>query len=333
MGYSSDLTQGKTFSASTASADAYKAFDNNDSTMWAGSKEYYTGYIKVDFGSAVKIAKVVIKHFAYMSSYKLQGSNNDSAWTDVYTMTGMTANGTYTFEFTNTTAYRYYRVLSTAYAYMAIYTLQMFSLSGYNSPGTYVTNAIDATTIPDCAIHWTADKPTNTDVSVGYAFNQSDSVAPTSWTSTTSGAALTMPESLSGYYLWIKVTLTTTDSAVTPTLTSLYVTEAEADASKIKVVLTADGRLKYPQGDVSISFSGSITGVLGSDVEPFVATFTPTIDAPIFNPNDAERIDLDPTITATMMQVYYEEYQTDDESIEITPTITVTMIHVDDLEQ
>ena len=50
-------------------------------------------------------------------------------------------------------------------------------------------------------------------------------------------------------------------------------------------VATRTGRMKHP-ATVTVDFSGSLMGLGGSSVEPFIETFTPVNITPIFNPND-----------------------------------------------
>lgn len=105
---------------------AYKAFDgvNGIDGVWAANST--TGWLKKDFGSPVVLSgkySIIGWITAYggstaaPKSWTLDGSNNDSDWTTLDTQTNYTsfADGAYsTFSFTNTTAYRYYRINITA---------------------------------------------------------------------------------------------------------------------------------------------------------------------------------------------------------------------------
>lgn len=115
-----------TFASSAWSTDngqAWHAFDNNTSTYWS-TEQYATSnqYVGFDFGEngAVIASRVGINPRAYsnvvqMHDFKIQASNDNETWTDLYT--GTIPNETQYagvmnyFDFTNTTAYRYYRLL------------------------------------------------------------------------------------------------------------------------------------------------------------------------------------------------------------------------------
>ena len=100
------------------------------------------------------------------------------------------------------------------------------------------------------------------------------------------------------------------------------------------VILWLDlrGRLKHPQGLVTIAFNGSLAGPGNAMVAPFTLTFTPANIAPVFNPNGPERIGLDVTFTAELKQVFYEYYQNGAENISLAAAVTATLIHINDLE-
>ncbi len=121
--FATELTTGGTASAlgeNGPNETAAKAFDDDSGTKWL----HFTGsatWLKYDFGSGV--AWLVTKYALTSANdddtrdpkdFKLQGSNDDSAWTDVDTVTGETfASRGLRKEFTcdtpGTTAYRYYR--------------------------------------------------------------------------------------------------------------------------------------------------------------------------------------------------------------------------------
>jgi hypothetical protein len=95
-----------------------------DSTDWYRSYSYYNtaNYVNVPSWIKIKIpsAKVAVGFFlkenrnTWISGFTIQGSNNDSDWTDLYTGTtvGMTTGISPTFS--NSTAYQYYRLYVTS---------------------------------------------------------------------------------------------------------------------------------------------------------------------------------------------------------------------------
>jgi len=144
--YGSDILSGGTPSAdlyySTRTPD--KACDNNLTTYW---QVYNQGvcphWWKYDLGEGVtKVARrVTIKNHAIagINEFKVQGSNNDSDWDDLYTGNCNDNADVQTFNFTNTTAYRYYRIyITSSYTAqnLAVYEFEImeadFSLQCYS---------------------------------------------------------------------------------------------------------------------------------------------------------------------------------------------------------
>lgn len=121
----SDFSGSKTYSADSiwdATFSADKAFDNNETTRWATQQAgSFPHWVKVDLGVGVtKIArKLRLNIFVYnnkanVKDFKLQGSNDDSDWTDVYTGLAENKEGWQEFIFNNDNSYRYYRVYITS---------------------------------------------------------------------------------------------------------------------------------------------------------------------------------------------------------------------------
>src|SRR6056300_1004243 len=109
----------------------WKAFDNT----WTDSESlnvWHSGgtatstsspkWLKIKYPSAYKAIQYSIQirdlsYPRYPKTWKFQGSNNDSDWTDLDTQTNKTdwaGNNTVMFTFSNSTAYQYYRVYITA---------------------------------------------------------------------------------------------------------------------------------------------------------------------------------------------------------------------------
>ena len=100
---------------------AYKAFDNNFSTLWGSHDGVSAGqWIKYDFGygNEKNIDSFYFKNRAEtnyaVGSFKFQGSNDDTNWTDLAEVTGVDVNDSATIpinEAYKNTAFRYVRWL------------------------------------------------------------------------------------------------------------------------------------------------------------------------------------------------------------------------------
>ena len=122
-GFGSDLTSGQTFSASdeqTSTNPVSKAFDDSTTTAWATNQPNTSGWVKVDFGSG---NEKVIKQYTIVAGdgineapkdFQFEGSNDDTNFTEIDSQTNITGWSTSVAKvfnsFTNTTAYRYYRI-------------------------------------------------------------------------------------------------------------------------------------------------------------------------------------------------------------------------------
>ena len=101
----------------TAGYEASKGCDDNAGTSWSSTDTAFPHWWKYDCGAGVswKISKFTASAYLGVSGYRMKnftilGSNDDTNWTTIYT--GLMANsaGVQTFTFTNTTAYRYFKV-------------------------------------------------------------------------------------------------------------------------------------------------------------------------------------------------------------------------------
>src|SRR5210317_1404403 len=109
----------------------WKAFDNtwetsNEQNIWhraeTATSTSSPKWLKIKYPSAYKAIQYSIQirdlsYSRYPKTWKFQGSNNDSDWTDLDTQTNKTdwaGNNTVMFTFSNSTAYQYYRVYITA---------------------------------------------------------------------------------------------------------------------------------------------------------------------------------------------------------------------------
>ena len=126
MAYTLDLLIGGTASADTefnGSWLAVNACDNNftDGTGWLSAQSDWPHWWKYDFGAGIlhTIAKLTytgsVDNGISIKDFKLQGSNNNSDWTDIYTgLTVKDTHNTQIFTFNNNIPYRYYRIYMTS---------------------------------------------------------------------------------------------------------------------------------------------------------------------------------------------------------------------------
>ncbi len=142
-----DIAKGKTTTASStekASHNPDLATDGNASTRW--SSQYADNqWIMVDLGSSAVLSGVRLAwEAAYGKSYKIQGSNNTSNWTDLFsTTTG--DGGVDNINITNTTAWRYVRMLGMTRGTKYGFSLFDFNVYGTGGGGTTPTNPTNPT--------------------------------------------------------------------------------------------------------------------------------------------------------------------------------------------
>jgi len=123
--------------ATYGSAAELVDYDLTGSNFWEDDTSPYPAWCKYDFGSGN--AKVVdsytlsagAENTRMPKTWQLQGSNNDSDWDTLDTVTNETVWATYEsklYSFTNTTAYRYYRMYATAGNNAGIIRMYQWSL-------------------------------------------------------------------------------------------------------------------------------------------------------------------------------------------------------------
>ncbi len=208
----------------------------------------------------------------------------------------------------------------------------------YASEGDFTSGPIDLTNCPlPGRISWSEVLPAGTSIDIETAVTDYTPLNGTeSWENQTNGSVITnWPEDTDGKNLWVRAILATTDPYATPTLESLLIEAESENQCQIKIGLTEAGRMKYPQGPVSIDFTGSLIGENGASVEAFEENFTPTDITPVFNPNDAEYLEIvDIEGEAILTAIVYTGGQSGDHHLEITDIDAESeLIHVNELEE
>jgi len=118
--WSSDVITGGTGTCTNelGGSPCTNAHDNNEATAWV-SNNTMPAFWKYDLGVGItkQIEKVSVYYDAgntNSANFTFEGSNDNSSWTTLQTVTGEANTlGWHTWEFTNATAYRYYKINST----------------------------------------------------------------------------------------------------------------------------------------------------------------------------------------------------------------------------
>lgn len=109
----------------------YYAFDGNSSSLWHGTA--IPAWVMYEFPTPVRIVCCLFNPQynngnQYVKDYKIQGSNDNVTWTDLYSETLPNSAVDKTFSFANSTAYKYYRMYATSTysGNAAVKTLQFY---------------------------------------------------------------------------------------------------------------------------------------------------------------------------------------------------------------
>lgn len=106
----------------------YYAFDGNNSTMWYSANNSNEKWIKYHFATALKVMKYVVK-LNWRNKYKIQGSHDNSTWTDLTDLYTPSSNTEEKSEvINNSTAYEYIRLYAPSgqSIYIGISELQFY---------------------------------------------------------------------------------------------------------------------------------------------------------------------------------------------------------------
>jgi hypothetical protein len=148
----------------------WKVFDDDPSTSWWADNGG-TGWVKIDLGAgnekAVDGYKVVQTATGKFLDYSLQGSNDNTNWTTLHSVTN-SIGGTETFQFQNNTAYRYYRFFGSRKSALSAFLneLELYVLNSTSTLlGTYSISRDDGATwepiTPETLFYFTAKSPSD----------------------------------------------------------------------------------------------------------------------------------------------------------------------------
>lgn len=165
----------------------------------------------------------------------------------------------------------------------ALYGIVDIGIAGvqaeYVSSKTETTNQLQLT--GDYRVNWQENKPIDTDIVIEYTTGEIQG----QWQEVSNGDILT-----SDTNLWIRATLSTEDTAITPILQDLWLEEADAPQDKILLTMDWWGKFNNAEGELTVNYDaakGSLTGA-GGAVESFEVEFTPTDLVQTPNPHVVE---------------------------------------------
>ena len=203
----------------------------------------------------------------------------------------------------------------------------------YPESGTYTTTTPADTLPTNPRLKWTDDLPTGTSITAEYAVNQDELTTPETWTPINNNDLLTIPDPATGYFLWLKYTLATTDTAVTPTLLSVWLEEAEAPPDTILLSFDTYNRFNDVEGDITVEYNQGLGTLAGTrPVESFSVDFTPTDLEP--TPIDEHTITAGIDLTVDLIDLEFTEIYAD-HNVTHTATagidVTVALINIEDI--
>jgi hypothetical protein len=171
------------------------------------------------------------------------------------------------------------------------------SETSYLTNGTYISNPYVLSTLErSLRIHWTENKPTNTDVIVETGITDSIVSTPLSWESQVSGEVINnIPSDITNKYLWIKLTLSTSNQEATPSISNLYLEDGIPPQNLLLLNTKPLKRFHNTEGNITISYNATLGNLqgLGGVVQSFTQVFTPADLVRVPNPLCIENIKSD----------------------------------------
>lgn len=188
----------------------------------------------------------------------------------------------------------------------------------YTTPKIYTSQPIMLN--GEYRLNWLEEKPIGTNIVTEYTTGQTQG----QWQEVSNGDIVT-----SDTNLWIRATLSTEDTTITPVLKDLWLEEASAPQDKILITMHPQRRFNNVEGPLTVQYDqtvGSLRG-RGGPVEGFTETFTPTDLEPKPNPGVAENIEISAEASVDFIKVTYNRGYAD-EQITVSASATVDFIYV-----
>jgi hypothetical protein len=307
---------------------AFRAFDKDNETRWT-TGSVSNGWIAYEFPSQQNICKYTIR------AHPTNGNSAPRNWTfEGWDGTNYVildeqnninfSNGEYKeFTFNNNNYYIKYRLnvsLNGGADFLGIAELELMSgIYEFITPKKYTSQPIAIE--GEYRIRWIENKPTNTNINIEYTTGETQG----QWQEVSNGDIIT-----SDTNLWIRATLSTEDTTITPVLKDLWLEEASAPQDKILITMHPQGRFNNVVGPLTVQYDqtvGSLRG-RGGLVEGFTETFTPTDLEPKPNPHVAENIEVSAEASVDFIEVTYKQGYAADEQITVSASATVDFIYV-----
>ncbi len=216
---------------------------------------------------------------------------------------------------------------STATNWYHFYNLT-FEISSYPAAGSAVYGPYSLPTSASfrmSVISWEQSAPAGTSVVVSCALVDTEQtpVSEDYQVCTNNGE---IPNIAGGKDLYIKVDMVTSSSLVTPAISELQFSyEGADDMATARVFLTTAGRLRYPQGAVTVGYTasdGNLKNAAGTLAVPSFSTdFEPDEDnlTLFFNPNGVENLQVaDLALTVNVGELTYIESKGGDEQVQVS---------------
>lgn len=327
-GYTDDLTGGLTYISTSDFSSSYAnhmAFDNSIASSWSASGTVGQA-VGVDFGTSRKISKLRIMTNGRLKNFDLEGSNDNSTWTVIYSGIQLSNSNWQEYIFENSMGYRFYRVKCTGSLYtgsnVMITEIEMMeSLLIYVEEGIFET-VVSSIELPEIVrLGREVNLPQDTSIIVEYAYSNSDIEIPEIWTVVEESNKLI---TIDADFLWLKYTLATKDNTKTPTLHKVWLEEADAPQDTIFLTFDQYERFHNADGNISVEYDmtkGNLKG-LGGFVESFSTQFSPADLIQKLNPNVIEHFEIIPSVSVDFQKVEYI-YRYAFEHFEITPSVNL----------
>ncbi len=263
------------------------AIDGVATSHWISSSKSGIQWISFDLGSNKNINGVnvyIIKQYA-PTTIDIQMSNDNSNWTNILLDVSIVNGDGWTeiqFDVVDT---RYIRFIMKSSASGLYLITEVDFLEApvfvYNTMGEYTTQSIQLN--GEYKIRWLEDKPEGTYITIQYTTG----VTQGRWQEILNGDVVIIDTNL-----WMRVTLSTTDTSTTPTLQDLWIEDINAPQDKILITMDWWGRFNNVEDKIKVLYDaskGSLTGA-GGAVESFEIEFTPENLVQTPNPNVQETI-------------------------------------------